>query len=179
MKSQVILNSANLALREASSSDAAFVLALINQPAWKQHIANHSISTLGGAEEYIRDKLVSHYKLHGFGLWVVETKANSIPVGLCGLLKRDSLEHIDLGYGFLPNYWGQGFAHEASVLCLRYAFEKLEQSKVWAITTPANERSIKLLSRLQFVFKKQYSHPGSSDVLSLFELDRQTFSTSA
>ncbi|MEM1154533.1 MAG: GNAT family N-acetyltransferase [Pseudomonadota bacterium] len=168
-----MLRSANLKLREAAESDTDFILKLINQPAWKKYISNHSIRTPDQAREYIETKLIAMYRHFGFGLWVVESAQENLPVGLCGLVKRESLEHIDLGFGFLPRYWGQGFAYEASVLCLQYAFESLKTEKVLAITVPANDRSVKLLESLGFDYKEDYSHPGDDEVLALYEIGTQ------
>lgn len=170
-----MLKSDRLNLREATKSDSDFILELINQPAWKKYISKHSIKTQEQACTYIEEKLIVMYREHGFGMWVVESTNETSPVGLCGLLKRDSLKFIDLGFGFLPKYWGKGFATEASALCLHYAFERLNTPKVLAITVPCNDRSIRLLENLRFSYKEEYFHPGSSEVLSLYEVDHQVF----
>jgi RimJ/RimL family protein N-acetyltransferase len=170
-----MLQTKNFILREVVESDTDFILELINQPAWKKYISDHSIETPDQAREYIKTKFTAMYKDLGFGLWAVESISEKMPVGLCGLLKRESLEHIDLGFAFLPRYWGKGFAYETSVLCLQYAFEHLSAPKVYAITVPSNDRSVRLLECLGFSYKENYSHPGSSEVLSLYEVGPQVF----
>ena len=165
-----MLANENITLRQASTADSAFILELANQPAWKQYIGDHAIGTESQAQEYIEQKLHVMYKSHGFGLWVVETLDNSEAVGLCGLIKRDSLEYIDLGFAFLPKFWGKGFARQASELCLQYAFNTLNAPKVLAITNPNNHRCIRLLECLHFDYVKNYSHPESNEVLALYEL---------
>lgn len=169
-----MLQTKHFNLREASESDADFILKLINQPAWKQYISNHSIETLSQARKYISSKLTPMYDELGLGLWIVESIHDKLPVGLCGLIKRESLKHIDLGFGFLPQYWGKGFAYETSIQCLRHAFENLNRPTVYAITVPSNKRSVKLLERLGFHYKENYSHPNSSEVLSLFEINQDS-----
>lgn len=87
--------------------DTGFILELINQPAWKKFITNHSINTPDKACEYIENKLIAMYQTLGFGLWVVELRAESRPIGVCVLLKRETLESVDLGFGFLSGVWGK------------------------------------------------------------------------
>ena len=155
-------------MREASIDDAEFILKLVNEPAWHEFISNHSINTLEEASEYIELKMVAMYQQFDFGLWVVETVDNAIPIGICGLLKRDSLPSIDLGFAFLSRHWGQGFAYEASICCLKYAEFKLGMQTILAITNPSNKRSVNLLRKMGFQYDKTYSHPGSDEILSLY-----------
>ena len=163
------LESARLLLRQATCADAEFILELVNEPAWKEFIADHGISTLEDAIEYIKDKLLAMYQATGFGLWVVEKKDEHRPIGLCGLIKRDSLEHIDLGFAILSKYRNQGFAYEASAICLEYACRELRTQTVLAIVAPSNTRSIRLLEKLKFRYNSEYLDPNSGAVLLLFK----------
>ena len=131
------------------------------------------MTTISEASDYIDDKLISMYKNHGFGLWLVVTIDNDIPIGICGLIKRDSLDDIDLGFAFLEKYWGMGFAYEASKVCLEYASLKLNAEQIAAITSPSNARSINLLEKVGFRYASEFSHTGSSEILSLYLLSLQ------
>lgn len=164
----IISRTNRLIKREATTDDSEFFLKLINEPAWHKFISNHSIVTLEKASEYIEEKIISSYLKFGFGLWVVEKIEGKVPIGICGLLKRDSLESIDLGFAFLSEYWGQGFATEASVDSLKYAKNIIKAEKVVAITDQLNSRSVKLLKKLGFIYESEFSHPGSDEVLSLY-----------
>lgn len=157
-------------LREANIDDTDFILALINQPAWKKYISNHNINTPALAQKYIQTKLCAAYKKYDVGLWVVQLKDSMTAVGLCGLVKRDSLNYFDLGFGFLPEYWGQGLAYETSRICLNHAFKDKNLQNIAAITSPNNNRSINLLERLGFQYQGFYSPPGSEDLLSLYKI---------
>lgn len=164
----IVSTTNRLLLREASTDDSEFILKLINEPAWHKFISNHSVDTIEKASEYIEQKMIAMYQKFGFGLWVVEKIDDAIPIGICGLLKRDSLHNIDLGFAFLADYWGQGFALEASISCLKYAKSEIKAKKIVAITDPLNTRSVKLLEKAGFIYESNFSHPGSNDVLSLY-----------
>jgi len=163
------LQSKNIVLREVCLSDDEFILELINQPAWKKYISDHSIDTLDQTRDYIESRLIAQYRLHGYGLWVVESNDEKTPIGLCGLIKRDYLDYVDLGFGFIPRYWGKSFAYEASVMCLDYAFNVIKSDRVLAVTVPENGNSINLLDRLGFKYKNEISLAGKNEILSLYE----------
>lgn len=164
----IIVKTNRLLLREASTDDSEFILKLINEPAWHEFISKHSIDTIEKASEYIEQKMKAMYQTLGFGLWVVEKTDDATPIGICGLLKRDSLQYIDLGFAFLADYWGQGFALEASIGCLKYASNEIKSQKILAITDPSNTRSVKLLEKAGFIYESNFSHPGSDEILSLY-----------
>jgi len=103
-------------------------------------------------------------------LWVVELQDGGEPTGMCGLLKRDYLDHIDLGFGFLPEYCGKGIAYDASRLCLNYAFEVRKVEKVAAITLPNNMRSVALLKKLGFAYSRDHSVEHSDETLHVYEI---------
>ena len=164
----IISKTKRLLLREASTDDSEFILKLINEPAWKKFISNHSIDTIAKASEYIEQKMLAMYQKIGFGLWIVEKIDDSVPIGICGLLKRDSLQSIDLGFAFLAKYWGHGFALKATIASLIYAKSEIKANKIVAITNPLNTRSVKLLEKAGFIYESKFSHPGSDDILSLY-----------
>ena len=164
----IVSKTQRLILREASVDDSRFMLKLVNEPAWHEFIYSHSINTIEKASEFIEQKMIAIYQNEGFGLWVLEKIDDGVPIGICGLLKRDSLPCLDIGFALLSSYWGQGFALEASSCSLRYARNKLKMKKILAISSPSNTRSLKLLKKLGFVYESRFSHPGSDEVLSLY-----------
>ena len=141
-----------LRLREFTAADAAFVLELLNEPAWLEHIGDRGVRTVDDARRYIDDGPRAMYARHGFGIWLVENKADGEPVGACGLLKREVLQEVDLGFAFLERHWGNGFAREAATAALRLAHERWGLSRLVALTARRNERSMTLLRRLGFRF---------------------------
>ncbi|MFZ6722383.1 GNAT family N-acetyltransferase [Undibacterium sp. Ji49W] len=148
-----ILSTERLNLRVITTDDAAFYLALINDPSFIANIHDKGIRTLEAAtESIINGPLISQAK-NGFSLYVVERKDDAQPMGLCGLVKRETLKNIDIGYAFLPQYLGQGYAREAARATVEYARSHLQLPKLAAITSPANHSSNKLLQSLGFILE--------------------------
>lgn len=139
-----------LAIRPFTRDDAPFILRLLNEPSFIEHIADKGVRTLEQAVAYLVDGPLASYAARGHGLWMVEHGITGAPMGMCGLIKRESLQEVDLGYAFLPEFWGLGFASEAAEACLDYGKTALGLRCVLAIVSPGNASSIRLLERLSF-----------------------------
>ena len=150
-----IIVTERLVLREVNINDADFILDLLNSKGWLQFIGDRNVRSLPDAEKYIADRIVKNYIDHGLGLYLVELKTSGTAIGLCGLIKRDTLDDIDIGFAFLPEYNGFGYAFEAAISTLQFAFESLEINRLVAITTPDNINSIKLLEKIGMQFEKK------------------------
>ena len=135
-------------LRWFTPADAAFLLDLLNEPSWLANIGDRGVHTLLEAEAWVNDRLIANYHAQGFGFWAVERLADGVLVGMCGLIKRDSLPDVDIGYAFPPQFWGQGYAREAAAACLRHAHEVLGLTRVLAITGPDNVASARVLAAI-------------------------------
>ncbi|MCU6433564.1 GNAT family N-acetyltransferase [Undibacterium sp. Jales W-56] len=149
-----ILSSARLNLRTITTDDAQFYLELINDPSYIENIGDKGIRTIDAAKESIVQGPVDMQERLGFSLYLVELKPDARPIGICGLIKRDGLANVDLGYGFLPTYTGQGLASEAAGAVLQYARHTLGMQRLVAITAPENARSSRLLEKIGFRFEK-------------------------
>jgi ribosomal-protein-alanine N-acetyltransferase len=165
-----ILETARLVLRELTIEDAMFVLELLNEPAFHRYIGDKGVRDLAGAEKYIREGPLASYAKHGHGLWRVALKADDTPVGMCGLLKRDFLDHPDLGYALLARHGGKGYAFEAASATLAHARDGLKLGTLHAMTAPENPASIRLLGKLGFKFDRMIPAPGQAEPSRLFVL---------
>lgn len=141
-----------LFLRELQISDALFIFELLNSEGWLKYIGDRKIATIMDAENYIINGPILNYKTNGFGLWLVLEKTKQIPIGICGLLKRDYLEYLDIGFAFSPKFYGNGYALEASKATCSFAENKLNINKLMAIVQSNNLRSTRLLEKLGFNF---------------------------
>lgn len=139
-----------LRLRELAAADAPFILALLNEPSFIQNIGDRGVRTLDAARVYIANGPIASYARHGFGLYLVERLKDGAPIGICGILRRDALPDPDLGFAFLPAYWKQGYAFEAASAVLAHARGPLALGRLFAVTNPSNEPSIRLLGKLGF-----------------------------
>jgi RimJ/RimL family protein N-acetyltransferase len=155
-----ILETERLALRQISETDAEFILNLLNQPSFIKYIGDRKVRTLEQAREYISCRFVVSYEQHGFGLWLVERKTDQTAVGICGLVKRDTLPAPDIGFAFLPEFWSQGYAFESAKAVMDYAGEVLRIERILAITTKDNESSGRLLEKIGLKFERlsQFSY---------------------
>jgi RimJ/RimL family protein N-acetyltransferase len=148
------IETARLVLREFTADDAAFVLRLVNEPSFLRYIGDRGVRNLEDARRYIADGPVAGYARHGHGLMRVDRRSDGAVVGMCGILKRDTLPDPDIGFSFLPEYWSQGYALESAQAVMRHAREALGLGRIVAITTRDNGSSIRLLGKLGFRFER-------------------------
>lgn len=166
----LIAETQRLQLHRLDAADAAFVLQLVNEPSWLAFIGDKGVRTLDDARAYIANGPVAMYASHGHGLYRVALKSSGEAIGLCGLIKRDTLDYVDIGYAFLPAHWGRGYAEEAARATLDYARDSLKIKRIVAIVTPANTRSIRLLEKIGLRYDRDFqASPG--DITSLFAAD--------
>lgn len=148
----LVLETERLLLRPFTTDDAPFILTLLNEPSFLRFIGDKKVRNLEDARQYLLNGPIASYERHGFGLLLVELKDSNIPVGMCGLLKREELPDPDIGFAFLPDYWNKGFAFEAATAVMNDARERLKLSRILAIVNHDNDSSIKLLERLGMKF---------------------------
>ena len=164
-----VLETGRLALRQFTEDDAAFVLRLVNEPSFRRYIGDRGVRTLEDARRYIADGPVAGYARYGYGLLCAVRKLDGAGLGMCGVLKRDTLPEPDLGFSFLPEHWSQGYAFESASAVMKHAREVLALGRILAITTQDNEPSIRLLGKLDFRFDRLVTM--GSETLRLFVSD--------
>ena len=162
-----VLETDRLILRWVSLEDAEFILGLLNEPSWLQFIGDKGVRTVEDARAYVLKGPVDMYSRLGFGLYLVELKESVLPIGMCGLIKRDTLEDVDIGFAFLPEYEGKGYGFESAAGVMEYGRDALGFDAVYAITTLDNIASIKLLEKLAFKFESLTDSP-EGEKLRLF-----------
>ena len=147
----MVLETERLALRPLRDADAPFIIELLNDPDWIRFIGDRKVRTLDDARGYIGRVLASQDKL-GFSLLHTALK-DGTPAGLCGLIKREAHENVDLGFAFLPAFRGRGYAAEAGEAVRNYGVEVLGLECLVAFTDTENQASCRLLERLGFVYE--------------------------
>lgn len=135
-------------LQEVTSEDKSFLFELMNTASWIQYIGDRNIRTVEDAEEYIEKNIRKAYQEYGLGMYKMVSKENDKPMGLCGLLKRDYLNSIDIGFAILPEYEGKGYTYEAAKAVRDFGFNTLKTEKIAGITMEENVKSRKLLEKL-------------------------------
>jgi RimJ/RimL family protein N-acetyltransferase len=139
-----------LRIRWLDARDADFILELVNEPSWIRYIGDKGVRSREDALRYLENGPIAMYARMGFGLYLVELKQTGQPIGICGLIKRETLEDVDLGFAFLPAFQGRGHAFESAAAVVDYGKRVLGVSRIVAILSPDNHRSSVLLERLGF-----------------------------
>lgn len=174
------LETPRLRLRELTIDDGAFLLELLNEPGWQRFIGDRGVRTIDDARRYIAVAYLPMYTKLGFGLWLVETRDPiPTPVGLCGLLRREGLEDVDLGFALIERHQGRGYAHEAAAAVVDYAREPLRLRRLVAITAPDNARSGRLLEKLGFRFERMIRLPDKPESRFYVRTERSGSGTTA
>jgi RimJ/RimL family protein N-acetyltransferase len=166
-----VLETTRLTMHRLQTGDAAFILRLVNEPSWLRYIGDKGVRTLADAEKYINNGPCDMYRRFGFGLWLMKRKSDDASIGLCGLLKRDTLEDVDIGFALLPEFWRRGYATEAARATVEFARQRLGLERLAAITSPDNAASRGLLEKLGFGLECVVRLTPHDDELNLFMLD--------
>ncbi len=165
-----MLETPRLSLRELSVEDAEFIVRLLNEPSFIRSIGDRGVRTADDARTYIRQGPIDSYERHGFGLYLVELKERRVPIGICGLLKREFLDDVDVGFALLPEFWSQGYAFEAASAVIARARDD-GFTRVLAITSQENDPSIRLLRKLGFYFERLAKTSDTEPELKVFAAD--------
>ena len=166
-----VIETERLNLREVKESDAAFVLELLNDPDFVRYVADRGVRTLEDARRYIVERFTAAYRRDGFGFWLVESKESGAPAGICGLVKRDTLPGVDVGYAFLPPFRSKGYAYESASAVVAYARDVLGLKRLLAITSPDNSVSMRVLEKLGMRFEGMVSLTPDEPPVRLFAVD--------
>jgi len=166
-----VVETERLTLRRLELGDAEFILGLLNDPSFLRFIGDKGVRTLDDAREYISNGPVASYERFGFGLYLTERKEDRVPIGICGLLKRESLEDVDVGFAFLPQFWSKGYAFESASAVMAYGRNVLGLTRIVAVTSPDNDASIRLLSKLGLKFESMVRLSEESPEIRLFGSD--------
>jgi RimJ/RimL family protein N-acetyltransferase len=163
-----VLETERLILRWLTVDDGEFILELLNEPSWLRFIGDKDVRTLDAARDYISKSFVAMYERLGFGLYLTELKGEGTPIGICGLIKRDSLKDVDIGFAFLPKFWGKGYAYESASAVMAYGKKTFGINRLAAITSPDNYDSARLLEKLGFNFERMIKPSDEGAEISLY-----------
>ncbi len=164
-----ILETERLLLREIDpQADAEFMLELMNEPAFIANVADRGLRTIGDATDFINKKILPSYAGHGFGFYVVELKETGVPVGISGLVKRETMEDVDIGFSTLERYWGRGYAFEAASALMEHGRKVHGLPRIVGATALHNDASAKLLEKLGLRYERMVRLPGYDDDSRLF-----------
>ena len=168
MGPEPVLETARLSLHRLSAGDAEFLLELLNEAPFLRNVGDKGVRTADDARRYVLEGPVASYERFGFGLYRVDLKESGEPVGICGLLKRDSLEDVDIGFALLERHWSRGYALEAASAVMDYGRAAFGLTRIVAITTLDNDGSIRVLGKLGLRFERVVNLPDLGGDKKLF-----------
>lgn len=163
-----ILETDRLVLRKLTTDDASFILALLNDSDFLRFIGDRGVKTLADARDYILRGPVKSYRQFGFGLFLTQLTEGNVPIGICGLLQRDYLDDVDVGFAFLPQFRGQGYATESASAVIAFGKTHFGLRRIVATTQSDNANSIKVLEKLGLKFEQMIAIPGDDAEIKLF-----------
>ncbi len=166
-----LMISERLSMRQVTAADASFILSLLNEPSFIEGIADKQVHSLEQAIQYIDDSFTKSYHDNGYGMYLVSLREEDIPIGICGLIRRDYRDDYELGYAFAKAFWSKGYAQEAVKAVLNYGQTVLKAKEFIAVTSMDNEASIKTLERLGFVFDKIEKLAAYNEESRLYKLE--------
>jgi RimJ/RimL family protein N-acetyltransferase len=168
-----VLSTPRLLLRQLSADDAAFMLELLNEEPFLQNVGDRRVRTVSEASAYILNGPIASYGNFGFGLYAVELKESGTLAGICGLLKRETLDDVDIGFAFLQKFWGRGYGYESAAAVMNWGWNTLGLKRIVAVTAPKNRDSITLLEKIGLRFEKMIDMPGHAGESALFSAEKQ------
>jgi RimJ/RimL family protein N-acetyltransferase len=168
VKCESIIECERLSLRELGLHDAPFILSLLNEAGFLRFIGDKGVRTLADAREYILKGPIDSYRRFGFGLYLTSLREVGTPIGICGLVKRETLADVDVGFAFLSQYWMKGYAAESAAAVLSFGREKVGLKRIVAITAPDNIASIAVLEKIGLRFESTIRLVEDGPELNLF-----------
>ena len=166
-----ILETERLRLREFDLDDGEFIVELLNSPGWIKFIGNKNVKTREDAKKYLENGPLKSYRENGFGLSMVELKFIGVPIGMCGLIKRNTLDDVDIGFAMLPEFAGTGYGSEIASATLEHGRKEHGLKRVVAITVRHNKASIALLEKIGLKFERIVDQPDEDEKLMLFGIN--------
>nr|WP_305119130.1 GNAT family N-acetyltransferase [Tahibacter harae] len=149
------LETPRLLLRPLTVDDAPAYLPLVSEPRILAQVHEHPLTDLEQVRQRLRERLHAEYASHGYGRLAVIDKSDGRLVGWCGLKYVDELGETDIGYRFLPDCWGRGYASEAGAAVLRHGFETLELARIIGLVLPGNAASAQVLRKLGLRYERR------------------------
>lgn len=164
----IILETPRLRLRELTLADAPFMLKLLNEPSFLANIGDKGVRTLDDARRFLADSHLASYACNGFGHYLVELRSDGASIGTCGLIKREALDEIDVGFAYLPAYWGQGYAFEAAAAVKDHGHRNLHIGRIVGFVSPHNTGSIRVLEKLGLRYAGPSRLGPDADIVHLY-----------
>lgn len=165
----MVVETPRLVVRRFTPDDAPFLLGLFNEPSFIANIGDRGIRTVEDARRFIIDVPMTSYAQRGYGHFRVDLKGTGEVIGTCGLIRRDYINETDVGFAFLPAYWGAGYAYEAALAVMEFGRTRVGLQRIVAVVSPHNTASIRLLEKLGLRYARPTQLAPDAGVVHLYE----------
>lgn len=172
MGNKKTISTSRLIIDQLSVDDSLFIFELVNTQGWLTFIGDKEIRSTDDAASYIKKINATQSTIY----WTVRLKTSNSPIGIVTFIKRDHLPHHDIGFAFLPAFYGKGYAFEATTAVLTHLARNKLFTTILAITLPHNTSSIKLLQKLGLEYSMEIKNENKS--LHIYEASAEKLSTS-
>lgn len=165
------LRTDRLRLERLTENDAALMLAIWNDPAFIRYVGDRGIRNEEESLTAMREGALKLWSELGIGPYRVSLADGEDAIGICGLFKRENIDVPDIGYGFLPDHCGNGYAFEAACAVRDHARDVMGLHRICAIVSPDNARSIHLLEKLGMTESGTVRMPGEDEDILMFRIE--------
>lgn len=170
-----IIETERAILRPFVPADYEAVYAFGSHPEVNRYTGDIVIQSPEEAEKLIRKIWLNDYQTYGYGRWATIYKADQRLIGFAGLKYLPEIDETDIGYRFLPEYWGQGLATEVSKAIIRYGFEVLKLPRIIGIAMPENIASSRVLEKIGLQFDREDGYMGDNGKYLWYKVERSDF----
>lgn len=167
-----------LILREMELSDVDGMFTLDSDPKVHKYLGNMPITKKDQAENYIK-LLQEQYKKRGIGRWAVIHKDTKEFMGWSGiklLNEADQMNGIynvyELGYRFIPKFWGKGYATESAQAWVDYMFKETDIKSLYAAADIPNKGSVNVLQKVGFEITGEFVFEWKGDLSDCYWLEQ-------
>jgi len=163
-----VIKTERLIMRPTDMEDSSFIYALLNTPNWIKYIGDKNVNSIEDAVYYIKTRILPPFKRFGYSTYTVIRKSDKVKIGTCGLYNRKGIEGVDIGFAFLSQFEGKGYAYESVLKLKEIAFNDFKLKKISAITIKENIKSQRLLIKIGLDYNKTIKLPNDKTELLLY-----------
>ena len=165
----ITLRTERLILRPFTEADAPAFHALVSDPQVLRYTGENPVASVEEALEVLRTRPLRDYAVHGFGRMACVLQETNELIGFCGLKRLEMFNNeVDMGYRFVPGYWGLGIASESAAALYAHGKTELKLSRIVGLVIPENIGSVRVLEKLGMQREKAVRFPGADCDFDLY-----------
>lgn len=158
----------HLILRPFTIDDAEAYWPLLNLPEVLRYTGEDPKPSLDAVREVLLTRPLRDYEVHGYGRMACIEKSSGRLVGFSGLKFVDDLQETDIGYRFLPDCWGKGYATESASALMAQGRAQHGVTRIIGLVQPANGASSRVLEKLGLVHERTFDPDDGHGLLKLY-----------